>query len=629
MTGTLGTPGTLARSLAPLPEESLPGFLLRLAHRLNRTPARIAVLTGLAPYRLGHTVKLPAHLLVALRPESAARFAATTRLTPDEVQALGLRPRQVAYPPIADAGERQDGRFGSNVWAFTAASRFCPPCLAGDGTAVQDAHGGSWRLPWHLPVVFACTRHQRLLEHLCPRCRRPLNVSVQGRAALILHPTGHVLHPGQCRNHAPDAGTRKPRPVCGADLTSAAPGMGAIPDTDLGVLLDLQSRLWTRLASPTAAEPLFFPDLIAASQLITISWPAAVDELSLPQLQVDALDEHIHAVRRRTADRPHGDNGRIVIGPPPAAAACASLLAFSERLITHPDPAGARDAVQTLARRAVERDRTRFAGIVRRGQISLPLARALAVQRGGFHATAGVGTSAALRVPTRTCRFTAQEIPQLLPAATYERHLAPFTTRLTVASRNNARLVRRAATLKLAEMTGGGTLADGARLLGIPRGHALSGLQQLRLRTAGEHAWQQFLLGLDTIAAELDDQEDRIDYQRRRTTLEDWIIPPAHWAYLADGLPGLDATPGLRTCASVLVWTQVTEGEHLFSPLVRDRGWGRQLPGGPDLVHELTYLTGARRGDKARLLTRLAAYTQQTAAWCDSGIRADDQGATP
>ncbi|MFF2957006.1 TniQ family protein [Kitasatospora sp. NPDC057965] len=624
-----GTPGQLARSLAPLAEESLPGFLLRLAHRLNRSPARIAVLTGIAPYRLGHTVKLPAHLLVALRPESAARFAATTRLAPSEVQALGLRPLQMAYPPITDTGEREDGRFGSHVWAFTAASRFCPQCLAGDGSAVQNAHGGPWRLPWHLPVVFACTRHRCLLDHLCPSCRRPLNVSVQGRAALILHPAGNALHPGQCRNHALDAGTRKPRPACGTDLTATAASTRVIPDAGLGTLLDLQSRLLARLASPAAEEPLFFPDLIAVSQLITISWPAAIHDLSLPAVAIDALDEHIHAIRRRTADRPHGDNGRIVIGPPPAAAACASLLAMSERLVTHPDPAGTREAVQTLARRAVERDRTRFVGVIRRGQFSLPLARALAVQRGGFHATAGAGTSAALRVPTRTCRFTAQEIPQLLPAAAYERHLAHFTTRLTVASRNNARLVRRAATLKLAEMTGGGTSADGARLLGIPRGHALSGLQQLRLRTDGENAWQQFLLGLDAIAAELDAQEDRIDYQRRRTALENWTIPPAHWAHLTDGLPALDATPGLRTCASVLVWTQVTEGDYLFSPLVRDRGFGRRLPGGPDLVRDLPSLTDARRGDKARLLPRLAAYAQQTAAWCDSGAPDHDQGTTP
>ncbi len=36
----------LPRSLDPLPDEVLPGYLLRLAHRLDRTPARILQLTG-------------------------------------------------------------------------------------------------------------------------------------------------------------------------------------------------------------------------------------------------------------------------------------------------------------------------------------------------------------------------------------------------------------------------------------------------------------------------------------------------------------------------------------------------------------------------------------------------------
>ena len=38
----------LPRSLDPLPEESLPGYLLRLAHRLGLAPVRILQLTGLS-----------------------------------------------------------------------------------------------------------------------------------------------------------------------------------------------------------------------------------------------------------------------------------------------------------------------------------------------------------------------------------------------------------------------------------------------------------------------------------------------------------------------------------------------------------------------------------------------------
>ena len=41
-------PRPLPRSLDPLPDESLIGFMLRLSHRLDLPPARIATLTGLA-----------------------------------------------------------------------------------------------------------------------------------------------------------------------------------------------------------------------------------------------------------------------------------------------------------------------------------------------------------------------------------------------------------------------------------------------------------------------------------------------------------------------------------------------------------------------------------------------------
>jgi len=44
----------LPRSLDPLPDESLPGYLLRLAHRLGLAPARIMQLTGLTAGRDGH-----------------------------------------------------------------------------------------------------------------------------------------------------------------------------------------------------------------------------------------------------------------------------------------------------------------------------------------------------------------------------------------------------------------------------------------------------------------------------------------------------------------------------------------------------------------------------------------------
>ncbi|MFF4386821.1 hypothetical protein ACFY0G_08525 [Streptomyces sp. NPDC001552] len=413
---------------------------------------------------------------------------------------------------------------------------------------------------------------------------------------------------------------RKPRPLCGADLSTPAPARRPLKPAQLTALLQLQERLDQHLTPHPSSGPLFFPDLVAVSQLIKITWPAADSLASAPAALADELDAHIEDVRRRTADLPQGHNGREVIGPPPQAAVTAALLAMSEQLLARQNAAHLHEAMQMLARTAHATDRLRFTGIIRRRQLSEPLARALSPQRHGFHATTGPGTSGHLRVASRPCRFTAAHIPQLLPAHFYERHLAGFAAQLTVASRFNARLVRRAAALKLAEMTCGGTWADGARLLAIPPGHAHSGLGQLRARAQGVGSWERFLAGVDAVAAELDRQEQRIDYARRRGALTDWAIPEERWAVLTGDLPNAQA---VRRAASVLVWARVTEGEYLFSPLIRAGGYGPRLDGGPDLGRETKDLTGARRGDKARLLERLALYSEEIADWCDTASKAD------
>jgi len=50
----MDTLNPLPRSLDPPPDEALPGYLLRLAHRLGLAPARIMQLTGLTAGRDGH-----------------------------------------------------------------------------------------------------------------------------------------------------------------------------------------------------------------------------------------------------------------------------------------------------------------------------------------------------------------------------------------------------------------------------------------------------------------------------------------------------------------------------------------------------------------------------------------------
>ena len=90
----------LPRSLDPLAGEGLDGFLLRLSYRLERTPYRVAMLTGLIqPSGQQHTVAFG--LLMHLTDDQRQAFAYATRLTPDEVADLCLSSMACQYSPAS------------------------------------------------------------------------------------------------------------------------------------------------------------------------------------------------------------------------------------------------------------------------------------------------------------------------------------------------------------------------------------------------------------------------------------------------------------------------------------------------------------------------------------------------
>jgi hypothetical protein len=138
--------GQLPRSLDPLPGEGLDGFLLRLSYRLERTPYRMAQLTGLIQPSEQQVVAIG--LLIHLPDGRRNEFARATRLSPDEVAGLCLSSMADQYPPASPAPETR-GWAGSlpagNHWIFKRATRYCPQCLAGDGSAIQNDLGGPWR----------------------------------------------------------------------------------------------------------------------------------------------------------------------------------------------------------------------------------------------------------------------------------------------------------------------------------------------------------------------------------------------------------------------------------------------------------------------------------------------------
>src|SRR6266702_7505541 len=340
----------LPRSLAPLPDESLPGFLLRLAHRLDLSPAQLAAITGLAPTK---SVTLPAGRMLALPPDLAEDFAHAARLSLDEVHALTLAGLADRYPPLdlRFTGRQRltHGIFVKENWILSRSTRYCPDCLAGDGNLIQQRHGGAFSKLWRLPVVFACPTHRRLLRHTCPACRDPVHHRAAAGAQLLPLPADASLHPAACRNPLAPPGRRRPSP-CGHRLDSPVRAH-AHGDHHRDPVLRLRQRQLNLLHpnGPTTTRSVgapttlarYFVDLRILTCLIAASWPAA-RHLVANSAHANLINRHIRDTRRaieviRRSDRAVRELA-LYDRPPLPADACAALLTLADHITASTDP---------------------------------------------------------------------------------------------------------------------------------------------------------------------------------------------------------------------------------------------------------------------------------------------------
>ncbi|MGW2892054.1 TniQ family protein [Streptomyces griseoruber] len=282
----------LPLSLDPLEDESLPGYLLRLSHRLEHTPARVMFLTGLtvtdrseARPRLSSMVHLDA--------DTAAVFSTAARLTPSETAALCLSAFEERYPyaapAFADKARTMDGRkvIRTERWLFTTSTRYCPQCLASNGSTIQNEHGGAWRRSWRLPPVFACMRQRVFLEHLCPVCQQPVHFAPGSGARLLPRIKDHRLHPLQCRTTLPTLERPFDPPSCGTRLDTTASVQGPPPAHEQLVLQERLAALLRPDGPGTAqslGEPIppeqYFTQIRWLTSLLSLTWPAGSDLVS-------------------------------------------------------------------------------------------------------------------------------------------------------------------------------------------------------------------------------------------------------------------------------------------------------------------------------------------------------------
>ncbi|MGA5704554.1 TniQ family protein [Peterkaempfera bronchialis] len=554
-------PAPLPRSLDPLEDELLSGYVLRLAHRLGVPPDHVIRRTGLADILDNTQAMAKAFRSTILPPAMAAEFATATRLTRAEVTALTLAGWAPHYPPIAYVLDmlRLGKRAPRLDGLFATTARYCPPCLAGDGSPAQARHGGSWQRAWRLPVFYACLRHQRFLEHLCPSCQRPFI----GRSShLVALPTIGGLHPAQCRQRRPGF-NHTPRTrdnVCEGRLDRVPTQATDRPSPEL---IAFQEKILWMLAPQRSAvtSSQYFTELQLVAALVIITWPQVRPDT--PTAATEAADRYI--AENHGPDEKHYSNAL-----PTDARASAAFLHAADSILTAED---LRTAILPLA--PVE-NRTRT-GIVPTRHQSWDHAfkrqrpscswRFLAVAETlvPTHRRTGPGGR---RIPMSQVGYRAEHIPAFLPQEWADRHLSAFTGISSLILRRNAatHLVRRAR---------GGSLHEAARFLGIKAGeHGIGFGTKLGRWTRAQDNLHAFELALDAIAADLE-ASPRIDYLHRRQCLADWTLTPAIWNHMIAQLqqwPGNRAITDdrKRLAVSAYIWARITQGEYFFSPCPPD-----------------------------------------------------------
>lgn len=545
-------PLPLPRSLVPLPGEALTGLLLRLSHRLDQSPGEIARRTGLC--RRPH--QIPASLMLTLEREQLASFTAAARLSSEQVAGLMLRALARHYPPVAQMRPR--GAFPPGV--IGTGHRYCPGCLAGDGSEIQNRHGGPWQSHWRLAIVFACREHECFLQEQCPGCRQPLL-----SRGLLPAPTTAGLHPAQCRNQSPGQGT-----LCGNRLDE--PDQPA-PDAAPGAkVLQLQQRLIDLLHPTQPPEHSYttFADLQFISTVVCATWPAAATITADPIL-TNALDDHI--VRRRDPDRlTNIERSNRWTTPPGSPRAAAALLDISARLLSLPGQ-GLGHALTALLEHA-EPPATQGWG------------KTWSLLRSDCSASTKAQLKAALpsHFPGRTAALSARRraLPQRIPLSHRDRDIRPehvpqwlpddwFAAMGTTPSAQSMRqnhIFRRFAAIQLVMDTAGLSEEDAINYLGIPIGWQQGPAHRRKLLPLHSFKTKPDLAtAFDQLSRHVAQIDKPVNYCNRRVVFANWVLPAHAWGPIAQQVNehGPHARFRLHTqlqdAASSFVWAQVTGSE--------------------------------------------------------------------
>ncbi|MFD9505005.1 TniQ family protein [Streptomyces sp. NPDC060035] len=396
-------------------------------------------------------------------------------------------------------------------WLFPTTRRYCPPCLAGDGSPIQQKYGGPWNVLWRLPNVFACTRHGCFLEHLCPICQQP--IAKKDLSQLVPRANIAGLHPAQCRGRSASPAPKNhptPEALCGWRLDQRTPP--AAWDRPTPEYLALQQRILDRLDPDNPAEhsARYFTELHLTSALVIATWPlgAPPGRHRTAHTATTVLAER----RQLEASRRNASNA-----PPTDARACAAVLLAADTILNAPD---LREALAPLAPptgHGSKKPRIYYGwdALFRKSRHECAPAFQLAVD--DVLSVGRRGPDRRTR-PRRGTSFRAEHVPAFLRDEWVTRHLSAFPG-------IPLWQLRRGAAVRLVKRARGGSIIDAARFLGVLPGTDARFDNILTHRLKDRGLTFAFEAALDDLEGE-ELHHRPTDYERRRQALKDWAIPP-------------------------------------------------------------------------------------------------------
>lgn len=557
----------LPRSNSPHPDESLAGYLLNLAHRLDLTPAELLRRTGL---KTGPMSLLDAQYAVALPPGPAANLAATARLTPDEVRNLTLeRFLGTLYDPPENT--RLARTLHSSLWVNLGRTRYCPGCL----TTTPEGHV-VWRIHWITPWAIACTTHGTLLLDTCPACRTQVGTTRANAKSALPNLHLPVTHPAACR--AP-VGTGE---HCGYRLDHAVAPQA--PDE----LLSAQTTFDTIAAGPhpdsphanhdpdpdpfrTLGQPVTGPQHLRDLRLVVLLLQMARNPNAIDSDNPYAAPARTHITHQPTPETDRTEANRTLTQPPTDTPTAAGLTLTATRLLAHPD------------------NDHRLGELARHAAINQlqPWKKAHATARAsGALTNAVLDTRNAITDPqrirpyatTQTFTLHPDNIPAYLDQDLYAHHLAdtdpgherPLRRWIPIAI---TRLITNMTTEEAATHLGYTAVVAEAAAARASNAFDPLGHNQLRRRAA-------------TIADHLE-TTTRINYRRLRDHFDDtWLIPEDDWqqlqaALLEERLARADTPWAKRRPAyATWLWTLITHGDPHTAPMIGTTRHGRRSTAG-------------------------------------------------